>query len=177
MQSLLTNITKKQIRTDLPDIKVGDTVQVKVRIIEGNKERIQMFQGDVIAIKNGGISKTFIVRKISNGVAVERVFMFNSPKIASIKVIRHGKVRRAKLYYLRDKFGKKARITQRIDNGIEEDTLVETVVETPAEKTEIVEEAVETKGNKGVVTEEVIVEEKEPEATVATETAEATTEE
>lgn len=170
MQSLLNSITKKQIRTDLPDIKVGDTVQVNVRIIEGNKERIQMFQGDVIAIKNGGISKTFIVRKISNGIAVERVFMFNSPKIASIKVVRHGKVRRAKLYYLRDKFGKKARITQRIGNSAEDTEEIEVTEEVPTETapadvkttTEVVEtvEEVKEEATAEVEPEEVVEETK-----------------
>lgn len=99
-----------QIRTDLPAFKAGDRVKVHVRVIEGDKERVQPFEGDVIAIKGGGISKTFTVRKIASGVGVERIFPINTPKIAKIEVLREGKVRRAKLYYLRKLSGKAARI-------------------------------------------------------------------
>lgn len=99
--NLIDKITKSQIRTDLPEFRVGDTVRVDVKIIEGKRERIQAFEGIVIAIRNGGVSKTFTVRKISSGVGVERTFPINSPKIAGIEVIRKGKVRRAKLNYLR----------------------------------------------------------------------------
>lgn len=99
--NLIDKITKSQIRTDLPEFRVGDTVRVDVKIIEGKRERIQAFEGIVIAIRNGGVGKTFTVRKISSGVGVERTFPINSPKIAGIEVIRKGKVRRAKLNYLR----------------------------------------------------------------------------
>ena len=99
--NLVEKITKDQIRTDLPEFRVGDTVQVGYHIKEGNKERVQEFEGIVIAIKGSGISKNFIVRKISSGVGVEKVFPVNSPNIDSIEVTKHGKVRRAKLYFLR----------------------------------------------------------------------------
>ena len=91
-----------QIRTDIPEFRVGDTVRVDVRIVEGNKERIQAFEGLVMAIQGGGVSKNFIVRKKSGGVGVERTFPVNSPKIAGVTVIRKGKVRRAKLGYIRN---------------------------------------------------------------------------
>ena len=99
--NIIDKITKSQIRTDLPEFRVGDTVKVNVRIIEGKTERIQAFEGIVMAIQGGGVSKTFTVRKISGGIGVERIFPFNSPKIESLVVVRRGKVRRAKLNYLR----------------------------------------------------------------------------
>ena len=103
-------IIAEQQRTDFPVFNTGDRVKVHVRVIEGNKERIQPFEGDVISLRGGGNDKTFTVRKISSGVGVERIFPFNSPKIAKIDLIREGKVRRAKLYYLRKLSGKAARI-------------------------------------------------------------------
>ncbi|HEX2982177.1 MAG TPA: 50S ribosomal protein L19 [Ignavibacteriales bacterium] len=99
-----------QIRTDLPEFRTGDHIRVHVRVIEGDKERIQPYEGDVISIRGGGIDKTFTVRKISSGVGVERIFPINSPKIASIEVLKTGDVRRAKLFYLRNLSGKAARI-------------------------------------------------------------------
>ncbi len=101
----------KQI--DFPDFKAGDNIAISYKIIEGSKERIQQFKGDVIKIKGEGGSKTFTVRKMSNGVGVERIFPLNSPNIDGIKVLKRGKVRRSKLYYLRDLVGKKARIKER----------------------------------------------------------------
>lgn len=103
-------ITADQQRTDFPAFNVGDRVKVHVRVIEGNKERIQPFEGDVISVRGSANDKTFTVRKISSGVGVERIFPYNSPKIAKIDLIRQGKVRRAKLYYLRNLSGKAARI-------------------------------------------------------------------
>ena len=103
---LIEEVTKNQIRTDIPEIRIGDTVKVGVNINEGNKTRVQDYQGTVIAKRGEGISKSFIVRKISNGIGVERVFPINSPVIAYVKVVSHGKVRRAKLYYLRKLKGK-----------------------------------------------------------------------
>ncbi len=111
---IITNITKDQIRTDLPAFNIGDTIKIGVKVKEGSKERIQMFEGTVIAKKHGGINETFTVRRISYGVGVERTFPANSPKLASIEVIRRGKVRRAKLYYLRDRVGKATRVKERI---------------------------------------------------------------
>lgn len=111
-QEIIAEITKHQLRTDLPEFGPGDTVRVHAKVIEGNKERIQVFEGVVIARKHGGISETFTVRKISHGVGVERVFMLHSPRIEKIEVVRRGRVRRAKLYYLRKKIGKAARIKE-----------------------------------------------------------------
>jgi large subunit ribosomal protein L19 len=111
-QQILAEITKDQLRTDLPEFGPGDTVRVHAKVIEGNKERIQVFEGVVIARKHGGIHETFTVRKISHGVGVERTFMLHSPRIDKIEVVRRGKVRRAKLYYLRQKIGKAARIKE-----------------------------------------------------------------
>ena len=99
--------------TNYPDFRAGDNVTVSYKIIEGSKERIQDFRGDVIQISGKGMTKTFTVRKMSNGVGVERVFPFNSPSIADIKLNKHGKVRRSRLYYLRELVGKKARIKEK----------------------------------------------------------------
>ena len=112
--NLVEKITKDQIRTDIPEFRVGDTVVVGYHIKEGNKERIQDFEGIVITIKNSGIAKNFIVRKISNGVGVEKTYPMNSPRIAYIKVVRKGKVRQARLGYLRS-LVKQPRIKERRD--------------------------------------------------------------
>ncbi|MGD8778250.1 MAG: 50S ribosomal protein L19 [Ignavibacteria bacterium] len=106
----LNELVKDQERTDFPVFNTGDRIKVHVRVIEGDKERIQPFEGDVIKISGSGNGKSFTVRKISSGVGVERVFPFNTPKIAKIDVLKQGKVRRAKLYYLRKLSGKAARI-------------------------------------------------------------------
>ena len=103
--NIIEKITAKQIRTDLPEFRVGDTVRVYVKIIEGKRERIQAFEGIVISKKNSGVSETFTVRKKSSGIGVERTFPVNSPKIAGITVVRKGLARRAKLYYSRDLVG------------------------------------------------------------------------
>ncbi|WP_099158076.1 50S ribosomal protein L19 [Virgibacillus ndiopensis] len=113
MQKLIEDITKDQLRTDHPDFRPGDTVKVHVKVVEGTRERIQVFEGVVIKRQNGGISETFTVRKISYGVGVERTFPVHSPRIAKIEVSRRGIVRRAKLYYLRNLRGKAARIKER----------------------------------------------------------------
>jgi large subunit ribosomal protein L19 len=112
MQQLIEEITKAQLRTDLPSFRPGDTVRVHVKVVEGTRERIQLFEGVVIKRRGGGISETFTVRKVSYGVGVERTFPVHTPKIAKLEVIRRGKVRRAKLYYLRNLRGKKARIKE-----------------------------------------------------------------
>lgn len=106
----LKELIQDQIRTDYPSFKPGDHVRIHVRVIEGDKERIQPFEGDVINIRGNGINKTFTVRKVSSGVGVERIFSYSSPKIAKIEMLREGKVRRAKLFYLRELSGKAARI-------------------------------------------------------------------
>jgi large subunit ribosomal protein L19 len=110
---ILHQVTADQLKPDLPEIHPGDTVAVNVRVIEGEKERIQVFEGIVIKIRGGGINKTITVRKISHGVGVERIFPLHSPRIAEISILRKGKVRRAKLYYLRDLRGKAARIREK----------------------------------------------------------------
>ncbi|MDQ0270251.1 50S ribosomal protein L19 [Cytobacillus purgationiresistens] len=112
MQKLIQEITQDQLRTDLPAFRPGDTVRVHVSIVEGTRERVQVYEGVVIKRRGGGISETFTVRKISYGVGVERTFPVHTPKIAKLEVIRRGKVRRAKLYYLRNLRGKKARIKE-----------------------------------------------------------------
>lgn len=109
----LHEIEKEYMRTDVPDFRSGDTVRVHVRVTEGNKERIQVYQGVVIARRGDGTRETFTVRKISSGVGVERVFPLHSPMLDRIEVTRHGRVRRAKLYYLRELRGKAARIPER----------------------------------------------------------------
>ena len=113
MQNIIAEVTKDQLRSDHPDFRPGDTVRLHVKIVEGTRERIQLFEGVVIKRRGGGISETFTVRKISNGVGVERTFPVHTPKIANLEVVRRGKVRRAKLYYLRDLRGKAARIKER----------------------------------------------------------------
>ena len=110
--NLVNEITKSQMRNDLPEIKAGMTIRVDVKIKEGNKERIQAFEGIVIKVQGSGIGETFTVRKLSSGVGVERTFPINSPLIDKITVIRVGKVRRAKLYYLSSRSGKSARIKE-----------------------------------------------------------------
>ncbi len=106
-------IERQQIREDIPQVRVGDNVKVHYRIKEGDRERIQVFQGDVIRMSGAGSRETFTVRKISFGIGVERTFPLHSPKIGKLEVVRHGRVRRAKLYYLRDKVGKAARIPEK----------------------------------------------------------------
>ena len=106
-----------QFHDEHPEFKAGDTINVHVRVIEGNKERIQQFQGVVISLRGSGASKTFTVRKVSNGVGVERIFPFYSPRIAKIEQVREGRVRRAKLYYLRGLRGKAARIREKRSYG------------------------------------------------------------
>ncbi len=110
---IIQEFEKKQLRTDIPQFKPGDTLKVYVKVKEGEKERIQIFQGLCIARKHGGLRETFTVRKISQGVGVERIFPLHSPFIEKIEVVRVGKVRRAKLYYIREKIGKKARIKEK----------------------------------------------------------------
>ena len=105
-------ITNEQLKETLPEFEVGDTVRVSCRIKEGNRERIQLFDGTVIAKRGGGISETFTVRRISYGVGVERTFPLHSPKIDHIEIVRYGKVRRAKLYYIRDLKGKAAKVEE-----------------------------------------------------------------
>jgi len=110
----LKAVTNEQLKTEVPVLNVGDTVRVSVKIKEGNKERIQAFEGTIIAKHNNGISSTFTVRRVAYGCGVERTFLVHSPNVAKVELIRSGKVRRAKLYYLRDRVGKAARVKQKV---------------------------------------------------------------
>ena len=112
MDPLIQELTKEQIRDDIPAFRAGDTVTVHVRVVEGTHERIQLFEGVVIKKKGTGIGATYTVRKIASGVGVERTFPVNDPRVAKVEVKRHGRVRRAKLYYLRERHGKSARIAE-----------------------------------------------------------------
>ncbi len=107
-------IAQDSLKSEVPVIEIGDTVKVHVKIREGDKERIQVFEGTIIARKGSGISETFTVRRLSYGVGVERVFPVHSPNVAKVEVVRHGRVRRSKLYYLRDRVGKAAKVKEQI---------------------------------------------------------------
>jgi large subunit ribosomal protein L19 len=139
-------ITASQLRKDIPDFHSGDTINIHVKVIEGDKERIQQYQGIVIGIKGSGISRTFRVRKISNGVGVERIFPLHSPSIAKIEKIKEGKVRRAKLYYLRNLKGKSAtKIKEKISAEIilppqKEQDITENIIEDNLSSQEIIAE-------------------------------------
>ncbi|MBX7043450.1 MAG: 50S ribosomal protein L19 [Ignavibacteria bacterium] len=130
MEKIVKLVTAGQLRNDIPDFHVGDTVAISVNVIEGDKERVQLFKGIVMGIKGSGISKTFRVRKIANGVGVERIFPINSPRIAKIEILKHGSVRRAKLYYLRGLTGKAA---TKIKEKKRTAKVLETITEKPAE--------------------------------------------
>ena len=109
---LMQSFTQKHLKAEPPVVPVGDTVRVHLKVKEGNRERIQIFEGTVIAKKHGGIEETFTVRRISYGIGVEKVFPLHAPSIEKVEVVRHGKVRRAKLYYLRDRVGKAAKVKE-----------------------------------------------------------------
>ena len=114
MANIIDQINQENMKKETPSFNIGDTVKVSVKVIEGTRERIQIFEGVVIAKRHGGISETFTVRRMSFGIGVERTFPVHSPKIAKVEVVRKGKVRRAKLYYLRNLYGKAAKITEKI---------------------------------------------------------------
>ena len=111
---LIKALTNEQLKSEVPELNIGDTVRVHNKIKEGNKERIQMFEGTIIAKRGGGISATFTVRRVSYGIGVEKTFPVHSPNVEKVDVIRSGKVRRAKLYYLRDRAGKSAKVKEKI---------------------------------------------------------------
>jgi len=113
--NIIKAIEQEQLKTDLPKFEIGDFVKVHVKVKEGNRERIQVFEGTIIGIKGSGLKETFSVRRISYGVGVERIFPVHSPKIDHIEIVRRGKVRRAKLYYLRDRVGKAAKVKTRLN--------------------------------------------------------------
>lgn len=114
MHQIMSALEKDQLRNDLPQLNIGDTVKLYVKVKEGNRERIQMFEGTIIRKKNGGIRETFTVRRVSYGVGVERTFPVHSPIIDRVEVVRKGKVRRAKLYYLRNRVGKAAKVKEKM---------------------------------------------------------------
>ncbi|MDF2568207.1 MAG: ribosomal protein [Oscillospiraceae bacterium] len=107
-------INGSSLKTEIPELNIGDTVKVHVKIKEGDKERIQLFEGTIIAKKHGGVSETFTVRRVSHGCGVERVFPVHSPNIAKVEIVRYGRVRRSKLYYLRDRVGKAAKVKEKL---------------------------------------------------------------
>ncbi|HJW22736.1 MAG TPA: 50S ribosomal protein L19 [Candidatus Limnocylindrales bacterium] len=111
--NVLDEVAADQLRTDLPDLAPGDTVRVAARVVEGGKERVQVFEGTVMRLRGGGIARSMTVRKIASGVGVERTFKVNSPRIDKIEVVRHGEARRAKLYFLRKRVGKAASLRER----------------------------------------------------------------
>ncbi|MGX6961251.1 50S ribosomal protein L19 [Vagococcus xieshaowenii] len=112
MNPIIEAITSEQLRSDIPQFRAGDTLRVHAKVVEGERERIQLFEGVCIKRQGAGISETYTVRKISNGVGVERTFPVHTPRVAQIEVVRHGRVRRAKLYFLRERSGKSARIKE-----------------------------------------------------------------
>jgi large subunit ribosomal protein L19 len=115
MQDIIRAIEEEQMRKDLIDFRPGDTIKIHVKVVEGGRERIQVFEGTVIRRRGGGLGETFSVRRISYGVGVERTFPVHSPKIDKIELVRRGRVRRARLYYLRERFGKKAKVKTKKD--------------------------------------------------------------
>ena len=162
---IIKSIEHEQLKNKIPELKVGNTVKVHVRIKEGNKERIQVFEGIIIKVQGGGVNQTFTVRKTSYGVGVEKTFLIHSPLVEKVELVRVGKARRARLFYLRDRVGKAAKTKEQVGARIEdreitvkedlvEEPVVEEVVETP-----IAEEVVETVETPAVETVEAPVEE------------------
>ena len=143
---IVKSIEHEQLKNAIPDIKVGNTVKVHVRIKEGNKERIQVFEGIVIKKQGGGLNETFTVRKISYGVGVEKTFLIHSPLVEKVEVVRVGKARRAKLYYLRERTGKASKTKEMVGARIENKmiTIKEEVKEEPAKEVEAVAEEAKT---------------------------------
>ena len=139
---IIKSIEHEQLKNKIPDIKVGDTVRVHQRITEGNKQRIQVFEGIVIKKQNGGLNETFTVRRVAYGVGVEKTFLIHSPLIEKIELVRVGKVRRAKLYYLRDRIGKASKTKENIGANLKRDDIViKEEVPEKAEETKVAEEA------------------------------------
>ena len=140
---IIKSIEHEQLKNKIPELKVGNTVRVHVRIKEGNKERIQVFEGIIIKVQGGGVNKTFTVRKISYGVGAEKTFLVHSPLVEKVELVRVGKARRARLFYLRDRVGKAAKTKEMVGARIEnrEITIKEDLVEEPV--AEVKEEAVE----------------------------------
>lgn len=156
---IIKSIEHEQLKNKIPELKVGNTVKVHVRIKEGNKERIQVFEGIIIKVQGGGVNKTFTVRKISYGVGVEKTFLVHSPLVEKVEVVRVGKARRARLFYLRDRVGKAAKTKEQIGARIEnreiviKEELKEETAETPVETAPEEAPSVETEN---IVKEEVV---------------------
>ena len=171
---IIKSIEHEQLKNKIPELKVGNTVRVHVRIKEGNKERIQVFEGIIIKVQGGGVNKSFTVRKISYGVGVEKTFLVHSPLVEKVELVRVGKARRARLFYLRDRIGKAAKTKEQVGARIEdrEITIKEELVEEP------VEEKVEEVPTTEPVSEEVVTPQEEvKEEKPAVETAEPVVEE
>ena len=154
---IIKSIEHEQLKNKVPELRVGNTVKVHVRVKEGNRERIQVFEGIIIKKQNGGVNSTFTVRRISYGVGVEKTFLLHSPTIEKIEVVRVGKARRAKLFYLRDRVGKAAKTKEKVGARIE--TNMVTVKEDVLEVPETVEEAVAPEEAPSVETQNPVVEE------------------
>ena len=171
---IIKSIEHEQLKNKIPELKVGNTVRVHVRIKEGNKERIQVFEGIIIKVQGGGVNKSFTVRKISYGVGVEKTFLVHSPLVEKVELVRVGKARRARLFYLRDRIGKAAKTKEQVGARIEdrEITIKEELVEEPAE-----EKAEETPVTEPVPEEVVTPQEEVKEEKPAVETAEPVVEE
>ena len=168
---ILKSIEHEQLKNKIPELRVGNTVRVHVRIKEGNKERIQVFEGIIIKVQGAGVNKTFTVRKISYGVGVEKTFLIHSPMIEKVEVVRVGKARRAKLYYLRDRIGKASKTKEKLGARIENKEIVlkEELTEEPVVENEVAsasEEAPAVKTTETVATETVDTVKEEPVETV-----------
>ncbi len=172
MRKQILELEKEQLKPKLQNFDIGDTVRVSVNIIEGSKSRVQDFEGVVIARKHKGPRETITVRKVSYGVGVERIFPLHSPRIQAIKVVRKGKTRRAKLYYLRDRVGKKARLKEGRLSASKKNEEVEEIVETPVEEV-IAEEPVDEVRVEETTTEETVEETPVEEAPTEEEAVEA----
>ena len=173
---IIKSIEHEQLKNKIPELKVGNTVRVHVRIKEGNKERIQVFEGIIIKVQGGGVNKTFTVRKISYGVGVEKTFLVHSPLVEKVELVRVGKARRARLFYLRDRVGKSAKTREQVGARIEDKEIVlkEDLTEEPAEVEEV---AVESAPEEAPVVETENVEVQETVDTVKEEPVETVKEE
>ena len=170
---IVKSIEHEQLKNKVPELRVGNTVRVHQKIKEGNRERIQVFEGIIIKKQNGGVNETFTVRKISYGVGVEKTFLVHSPLVEKVELVRVGKARRAKLYYLRERIGKAAKTRENVGARIEDKEITlkeELVEEAPVEEAVVAEEVAEAPAKEEVVSEEPATEKAEVEAKVKAET-------
>ena len=168
---IIKSIEHEQLKSKIPDIKIGDTVRVHQRVKEGNRERIQVFEGIVIKKQNGGLNETFTVRRISYGVGVEKTFLIHSPLVEKVELVRVGKVRRAKLYYLRDRIGKAAKTKENVGANLKREQII---VKEEAEKAREIEEEKKAEKAAEAKAEEAKTEETKPVEATETKTAEKT---